>query len=131
LRKPIRFQQQSVPIARHFAATFPIAIARATATPERRQSFGGVQSVEQNMTGKPGDKATSKPAGTTENQGEGNWEAARAYDSDQRSFAESGKVEPAAEDAKRALHSKDAKELKEAERIGKSHSHGEDPALKR
>jgi hypothetical protein len=87
--------------------------------------------VEKNMTGKPGDKATSKPAGNAKNQGEGNWEAARAYDRDQKSFAESGKVEPAAQDAKRALQSKEAKEMQEAERIGKAHSHGEDPALKR
>ena len=65
------------------------------------------------------------------NQGEGNWTAAREYDRDEKEFAESGKVEKAAQDAKRALDTKDAKALKEAERIGKSHSHGEDPALKR
>ena len=63
-------------------------------------------------------------------EGEGNYTAARDYDRDAKAFAESGKVEQAARDASRALDTKDAKALKEAERIGKSHSRREDPALK-
>ena len=43
-----------------------------------------------------------------------------------KAAAESGKVGQAAQDAKRALDTKDAKALKEGERIGMSHSHGED-----
>jgi hypothetical protein len=74
---------------------------------------------------------TDKASNTQKNEGEGNQTAARAYDRDAKESAHSGKVEPAAQEAKRALHSKDAKEMKEPERIGKSHSHGEDPALKR
>lgn len=66
-----------------------------------------------------------------ENEGEGNKTAAQAYNRDQKKFAESGKVEPAARDAAQALDTDEAKELKEAERIGKRHSHGEDPAVKR
>ena len=62
---------------------------------------------------------------------EGNQDAARAYNRDQKRFAESGKVEPAARDAERALDTEEGKHLKEAELIGKRHSHGEDPAVKR
>ena len=83
------------------------------------------------MTGNARQPAATKQSATPDNQGEGNQTAARAYDRDAKAFAESGKVEPAAQDAKRSLHSKDAKEMQEAERIGKSHSHGEDPALKK
>ncbi len=67
----------------------------------------------------------------SENEGEGNKTAAREYNREQKQFAESGKVEPAARDAARALDTDEAKELKQAERIGKAHSHGEDPAVKR
>ncbi|HEX3403585.1 MAG TPA: hypothetical protein VHT74_24985 [Acetobacteraceae bacterium] len=74
---------------------------------------------------------TGKPDHPAANEGEGSRTAAQAYNRDAKAFAESGKVEPAARDAKRALHSKDAKKMQEAERIGKAHSHGEDPALKR
>jgi hypothetical protein len=80
------------------------------------------------MAREPGHTSQSPKS---DNQGEGNWTAARDYDQDAKAFAESGKVEKAAQDAKRALDTKDAKALKEAERIGESHSHGEDPALKR
>ena len=83
------------------------------------------------MAEKARDPARTGQSAKPDNQGEGNWTAARVYDRDAKSFAESGKVEQAAQDARRALDTKDAKELKEAERIGKSHSHGEDPALKR
>ncbi len=65
------------------------------------------------------------------NEGEGNQTAARAFNRDQKRFAESGKVEPAAREAEKSLdNTEEARHLKQAERIGKSHSHGEDPALK-
>jgi hypothetical protein len=65
------------------------------------------------------------------NQGEGNRDAAAAYDRDQQAFAKSGKVEPAARDAARAVSGKDAESLRQAEAEGKRHSHGEDPKLKK
>jgi hypothetical protein len=66
------------------------------------------------------------------NEGEGNRTAARAYDRDQKQFVESGKVEKAAREAEQSLKDPEqARQMKEAERVGKSHSHGEDPALKR
>ena len=77
------------------------------------------------------DAGQDRQRATQENQGEGNRDAARTYNRAQKAFAESGKVEPAARDAAKALDGKEAKELKEAELIGKRHSHGEDPALKR
>lgn len=64
------------------------------------------------------------------NEGEGNWTAARAYDRDQKRFADSGKVEPAARRAVESLE-RDKDELRQAEEEGKRHSHGEDPALKK
>ena len=73
----------------------------------------------------------SDDAGVSENQGEGNQTAARAYNREQKKFAESGKVEPAARDAARALETDEAKELRDAELIGKPHARGEDPTVKR
>ena len=53
-----------------------------------------------------------------DNQGEGNRDAARHYNDAQHKFAESGKVDKAAEDAKKALDGPEAKGLKDAEREG-------------
>lgn len=66
-----------------------------------------------------------------ENQGEGSRTAAREFNRAQEQFAKSGKVEQAARSAERALDTKEAKELKQAEELGRRHSHGEDPAVKR
>ena len=66
-----------------------------------------------------------------ENQGEGNRTAAREFNRAQEQFAKSGKVEQAARSAERALDTKEAKELKQAEESGRRRSHGEDPAVKR
>lgn len=65
------------------------------------------------------------------NQGEGNRTAAREFNRAQEQFAKSGKVERAARSAERALDTKEAKELKQADELGRRHSHGEDPAVKR
>ena len=65
------------------------------------------------------------------NEGEGNRTAARQYDREQQQFAQSGKVDEAARDAARAVQGPEGEKLREAERIGKSHAKGEDPALKR
>ena len=59
-------------------------------------------------------------------QGEGDYEAARRYDKAAHDFAESGKVEDAARQA-RPTSPEEADELRRAEREGKSHSKGEDP----
>ena len=61
-------------------------------------------------------------------QGEGDYQAARRYDKAQRDFAESGKVDQAARDAQ-PTSAEEADELRRAEREGKSHAKGEDPAL--
>jgi hypothetical protein len=66
---------------------------------------------------------------TQKNEGEGNKTAAEAYNREQAQFAKSGKVEPAAKDAERALHTGEAEELRKAEEAGKQHAHGEDPAV--
>jgi hypothetical protein len=65
------------------------------------------------------------------NEGEGNRTAARAFNRDQKRFAESGKVGQAAREAEKSLdNTEEARHLKQAEQVGKSHSHGEDPAVK-
>lgn len=62
-------------------------------------------------------------------QGEGDYEAARRYDKSVEEFARSGKVEEAARAAKPANEA-EAEAMQRAEREGKSHAKGEDPALK-
>jgi hypothetical protein len=58
-------------------------------------------------------------------QGEGDYNAGRRYDKATREFAESGKVEPAAQDAAPGSAA-EAEQMQQAEEIGKSHSKGED-----
>jgi hypothetical protein len=65
------------------------------------------------------------------NEGEGSYTAAKAYDEATTAFAQSGKVEPAAQSAAAALDDPaQAAEMERAEEVGKRHSHGEDPQLK-
>ena len=64
----------------------------------------------------------------SEVQGEGDYNAARRYDKAAREFAESGKVDEAAREA-RPTSPEQADELNRAEREGKSHAKGEDPLL--
>ena len=68
---------------------------------------------------------------TQQNEGEGNKTAAKQYNDEQKKFAESGKVGPAAKDAAEAVDGAEGAELRKAEDIGKQHAHGEDPQLKK
>ncbi len=63
-------------------------------------------------------------------QGEGDYEAARRYDKKAREFAESGKVQPAAEQSA-PRNEREAQDMERAEEIGKSRAKGEDPQVKR
>lgn len=65
------------------------------------------------------------------NEGEGNRTAARQYNADQKKFAESGKVEPAAEAARRAVEGPEGEALKQAERDGRAKARETDPAVSR
>jgi hypothetical protein len=65
------------------------------------------------------------------NQGEGNRDAARAYNESTREFVDSGKVESSAQDAKRARQGAERGDLDRAEEIGKGHAKAEDPQVKR
>ena len=66
------------------------------------------------------------------NEGEGNRTAAREYNAAQQRFVKSGKVDEMAHQAERDMRdSTIRRELEHAETIGKSHSAGEDPAVKR
>jgi hypothetical protein len=69
--------------------------------------------------------------GEHRNEGEGNRTAAKAYNRDTRDFIESGQVDTKAREAREAIDGAEAGTLEDAEKVGKSHSHGEDPAVKR
>jgi len=74
----------------------------------------------------------AETSGSTQaNEGEGNRTAARAYNRKAKQFAENGPVEQQARKAKADLDGPEGKALREAELIGKSHSHGEDPTVRR
>ena len=75
------------------------------------------------------DKQNERKTGSR-NEGEGNKTAAREYNQAQRRFVESGKVDEKAQKAEKSLDTEKS-ELERAEAVGKRHSHGEDPALKR
>ena len=62
-------------------------------------------------------------------QGEGDYKSDRRYTESAQSFVKSGKVEEAARKAKPTT-AEDEKEMQQAEKVGESHSKGEDPALK-
>jgi hypothetical protein len=65
------------------------------------------------------------------NEGEGNRTAAKAYNKGVQDFEKTGQVEKKAREAADALDGPEAGELQKAEEVGKSHSHGEDPAVTR
>ena len=72
----------------------------------------------------------NQPSGE-QNEGGGNKTAAREYNKATTEFTKSGEVESNAREAKRAVDSAEGEKLREAERKGQSHSHGEDPELRR
>ena len=57
--------------------------------------------------------------------------AAREYNKGVQDFEKTGQVDKKAREAADALSGPDANDMKKAEEVGKSHSHGEDPAVKR
>jgi len=65
------------------------------------------------------------------NQGEGNREAAREYNEQQRQYVNEGHTGEDAEKAKKALESEEKQDLKKAEEEGKSHAKDFDPNVKR
>ena len=68
-------------------------------------------------------------SGEWKNEGEGSRSGAKAYDEKTENFAKSGKVDKAAQDAKKAVEGSEGEQLRKAEEEGKRHSRGEDPAL--
>ncbi len=77
------------------------------------------------------DKRQNQQAGGQQNEGEGNKTAAREYNKGTTEFAKSGNVEAKAREAKKAIEGAEGEKLRAAEREGQSHSHGEDPQLRR
>jgi hypothetical protein len=79
---------------------------------------------------KTGKKKSASPGLRHNEHGEGNYKAAREYDSATKAFAKSGKVEPAAR-AAQPRTTQERREMEQAEAAGKSRGKGEDPALRR
>lgn len=76
---------------------------------------------------------TERNTGTkaSPNEGEGSQTGARQYNDATKAFVEEGKVGPAAAEAEKAVSGPERAALEKAEREGRAHSHGEDPAIKR
>jgi hypothetical protein len=62
-------------------------------------------------------------------EGEGSYTGSKDYNKRTKKFVESGKVEQAANDAS-PKSEQEAREMQEAERVGKQHAKDEDPALR-
>jgi hypothetical protein len=69
-------------------------------------------------------------SGASVNEGEGSRTAARAYNKGATDFAHSGKVEKQARKAAKDLEGPERPSLEQAEKIGRSHSRGEDPEIR-
>jgi hypothetical protein len=63
-------------------------------------------------------------------EGEGSYTGSKDYNKRTKKFVESGKVEQAANDAS-PKSEREAREMQEAERVGKQHAKDEDPALRK
>lgn len=89
--------------------------------------------TEKKVNSGPANQATdkAKPANTDQAkrdlQGEGNYDAAREFNSAERKFVSSGKVADAARAAAPKTEA-ERKSMADAEAKGRSHSKGEDPA---
>jgi len=62
-------------------------------------------------------------------EGEGSYTGAKEYDKRTKKFVDSGKVEQAANDAA-PQSEEEAREMENAERVGKKHIKEEDPAVR-
>lgn len=87
------------------------------------EDFLNFTTMEKTMT-------NSKIEGT-KIEGEGSYTATHNYNAGVAKSVKSGKSDEQAKAAKKALDGKDGAELKRAEAEGKSHSHGEDPKLRK
>jgi hypothetical protein len=76
-------------------------------------------------------KVTPPGVSEQQNEGEGSRTAAAKYDREAQRFAQSGKVEQKAREARDAVEGPEGQELAEAEAQGRRHSKGEDPEVKR
>jgi hypothetical protein len=63
-------------------------------------------------------------------EGEGSYTGSKDYNNRTKKFIESGKVDQAARDAQ-PKSEEEKRAMQKAERIGKQHAKGEDPALKK
>jgi hypothetical protein len=98
--------------------------AHPQSQPNRSPPRNQPQAKPQPQQGKTGsdprenDKGLSAKPGF-ENEGEGNWTAARNYEAQTESYIKSGSVEHAAREAKQALEGAEGEELRRAEEIGR------------
>ena len=74
-------------------------------------------------------KDAGKDKGQDKVEGEGSYSGSKEYNERTKKFVDSGKVDEAARAAK-PQSEEEAHQMQKAERIGKQHARGEDPALK-
>ena len=87
--------------------------------------------AEREIESEMGSRNATESSGGSANEGEGSQTGARNYNARTKKFVKSGQVDAKAREAEDALNGPEAADLRAAEEIGKSHSHGEDPALKK
>ena len=75
-------------------------------------------------------KLGDQKPGDQKNEGEGSRSGARAYNQATKEFVDSGRVDDAAQKARKAVEGGEKAELERAEAEGKRHAKGEDPALR-
>jgi hypothetical protein len=71
-------------------------------------------------------KQAKKPSQNA-NEGEGSRTAANRYNEKTRDFAQSGRVDKQADEAKRAVEGEQRSELRKAEDAGRAHAKEDDP----
>ncbi|WP_394821669.1 hypothetical protein [Pendulispora albinea] len=87
---------------------------------------GGPQSGAQLRRPESKDAGAAPEGAEQPNEGEGSRTGARAYDAATEKYIRSGKVEKAAQEAKRAVDGEEGEELREAEKEGRSHAKEDD-----
>lgn len=70
-------------------------------------------------------------ADESRNEGEGSRTAAKDYNERTKQFVEKGAVEEKAKEASKAVDSAEGEDLRQAEKMGLAHAHGEDPQVHR
>lgn len=98
------------------------------ASHQNQQGGAGKPTTQQGGSTKDSSKQPTQQGTAGEQYGEGNYTASRHYNDSAKQFAQSGKVDQAARDAA-PRNEQEAREMRDAEKAGKSRMKEEDPEL--